>query len=72
MPHSTAAGARRCGIERFDDEPDDDPVPDSPAESAPGRVEWRDPATGDVIRVSSDDLPPDVLLKTAEAIEIRE
>lgn len=59
-------------IERFDAEVNDEPLTASPSETRPGRVEWRDGPTGDVIRVASDDFGLDVLLRVAESIEVRE
>ena len=57
-------------IERFDSEFNDDPLPASPSATASGRVEWRNEQTGDVIRVGSDDLDVDALLRVAGSIEI--
>jgi hypothetical protein len=59
-------------IERFDAESNDDELSSSPAETSPGRVEWRDGPTGDAIRVSSDDLTLDALMKVAGSIEVRD
>ena len=59
-------------VERFDSEFNNDPIPASPAENRPGRVEWRDGATGDVIRVVSDDLDAQVVLQVAESIDVRD
>lgn len=56
-------------VERFDGEFNDDPVPSSPSETVPGRVEWRNPSTGDVIRVVSDDLDVEMLIRVAESID---
>lgn len=57
-------------MERFDSEFNSDPLPASPSETGAGRVEWRDGQTGDVIRVASDDLDIDVVLRVAESIEV--
>ncbi|HZD22695.1 MAG TPA: hypothetical protein VE569_04745 [Acidimicrobiia bacterium] len=59
-------------VERFDSEFNDDPLPASPSESVPGRIEWRDESTRDVIRVVSADLDDDFLLRIAESIEVRD
>jgi hypothetical protein len=57
-------------IERFDASSNDAALSASPSETDPGRVEWRDEPTGDVIRVASDDLDIGVLLQVAESIEV--
>lgn len=57
-------------VERFDGEFNDDPLPASPAETVPGRVEWRDESTGDVIRVVSDDLDVEMLIRFAESMDV--
>lgn len=59
-------------IERFDAEVGDEPLPDSPSVASPGRVEWRDAPTGDVIRVVSNDLDLQVLLRVGESIEVHD
>ena len=59
-------------IQRFDRDVNDDPLPATPAETSAGRVEWRDGSTGDAIRVASDDLDVEVLLRVAESIEVRD
>lgn len=59
-------------IERFDAQVDDDPLSDTPSETTSGRIEWRDSATGDVIRVTSADIDVEVLVRIAESIEVRE
>lgn len=62
----------RLRIERFDAESNDEELSSAPAETSPGRVEWRDESTGDAIRVSSDDLGIDALMKVAGSIEVRD
>lgn len=57
-------------IERFDADTNDDALSSSPSGTGQGRVEWRDAATGDVIRVVSDDVDIAVLLRVAESIEV--
>lgn len=57
-------------VERFDGDFNDDPLPLSPSETVPGRVEWRNPSTGDVIRVVSDDLDVEVLIRVAKSIDV--
>lgn len=57
-------------VERFDAEFNNDPLPASPAETVTGRVEWRDHSTGDVIRVVSDDLDVEMLIRLAESIDV--
>jgi hypothetical protein len=59
-------------IERFDAESNDEELSSSPAATSAGRVEWRDGRTRDVIRVSSDDLAIDLLMKVADSIEVRD
>lgn len=59
-------------IQRFDAEVNDDLLSESPSETQDGRVEWRDGTTGDVIRVASDDVGLDVLMRVAQAIEVRD
>lgn len=59
-------------VERFDSEFTDDVLPASPVETVAGRVEWRDGSTGDVIRLVSDDLDVEVLMRVALAIEVRD
>lgn len=48
-------------------------APDAPAvpsELRPGWIEWRDDATGDVIRVVSADIGLDLLMRVALSIEV--
>jgi len=59
-------------VERFDSGSNDDVLPASPSETGPGRVEWRDESTDDVIRVVSDDLDVEMLIQVAESIEVRD
>lgn len=59
-------------IERFDSESNLDDLPRVPSVTRPGWVEWRDPSTGDVVRVISDELDVDVLMRIAESIEFRD
>lgn len=63
-------GGTTLRVERFDSTVNEDPVPGSPAETSPGRVEWREGSTGDVIRVVSDGFDVGVLLRVAESIEV--
>jgi len=58
-------------IERFDAGVNDDALSASPSETNPGRVEWRDGSTGDVIRVVSDDIDVAALLRVAGSIGVR-
>lgn len=57
-------------IERLASERVEGQLPALPEESVPGRVEWRDPSTGDEIRVRSDEFATDVLLSVARAISL--
>ena len=59
-------------IERFNAGGNDDALSASPSETSPGRVEWRDGSTSDVIRVVSDDLDVAVLLQVAKSIEVHD
>lgn len=59
-------------IERFDAAVNDEPLTASPAETQPGRIEWRDGSSGDVIRVASNDVDIDVLQRVAESVEVRD
>jgi hypothetical protein len=58
-------------IERLESESNGQELPTSPSESSPGRVEWRDESTGDVVRIASSDLEVDLLMRVAESIEVR-
>lgn len=46
-------------------------APATPSLVAPGRVEWRDEPSGDVIRVVSEQSEIESLLRVARSIEIR-
>ena len=59
-------------IERFDSESNLDDLPRVPSVTRPGWVEWRDPSTGCVVRIISDELDVDVLMRIAESIEFRD
>lgn len=59
-------------VERFDFEFNDDVLSASPSETGPGRVEWRDELTDDVIRVVSADLDVEMLMRVALLIEVRD
>jgi hypothetical protein len=59
-------------IERFDGEFLTESVPSVPSETSPGRVEWRDDRTGDVIRVLSDELEIEALVGIAQSIDVRD
>ncbi len=63
-------GAATLRIQRFDSDVNDDPLSAVPTETGPGRLEWRDGSTGDVIRVVSDGFDTDVLVRVAESIEV--
>lgn len=58
-------------IVHFDAESNGDALLALPSETSPGRVEWRDGSTGDVIRVVSDGLDVAVLLRVANSIQVR-
>lgn len=59
-------------LERFDSASIDGVLPTSPSEAGAGHVEWRDEATGDVIRVASDVLDNELLLRVGGSIEVRD
>ena len=59
-------------IERFDSESNVDDLPGVPTVTRPGWVQWRDPSTGDVVRVVSDELEDEVLMRIAVSSELRE
>jgi len=59
-------------VERFDGREPDARLPGSPTLSAtdPGRIEWRDDASGDVVVVRSDEADPTMLLGVARSIDV--
>lgn len=59
-------------IQRFDSAFDDRQLPASPTQMTAGRLEWRDQATGDVIRVAGDGLAADLLWPVAASIEVHD
>lgn len=63
-------GDETLRIERLASETVEGQLPPLPEESGPGRVEWRDQSTGDVIRVRSDQFAADVLSSVAQAISL--
>ena len=65
------SGDATLRIERFDAESNDEELAATPSETRAGRVEWRDEGTGDVIRVVSDELDVDALLRVADSIQVR-
>lgn len=74
----TMVGATfECGrgtilIERFDSTLREDDVPAVPSESGPSEIEWRDDATGDVVRLRSDGIPVEELFDVAGQIRLLE
>lgn len=59
-------------IERFASGSLEGEFPSSPTESSPSSVDWSDPSTGDLIRVRSDEMASDILMRVAKSIRIED